>query len=386
VRVLALRVADPDGGPSWGLRIDRTTRGLICVQPGRVQSGEVGVLGIDGAFANDGRFHPFANDYVNPFGCAGIDGNGHAFASVALNDVPASGLALSCEPDALVHSPGAGTDDAQVAPVSLCRAGPLRDIAYGLLGPDALSVTYADARGHLVTEPTSGPDGAFLVVSDAPQHCPGVTFSAHGHSSVERNCTGALLLAGGQLTTIGSIRRVTYRSGRTCTLPATAPNHVIIVSCPLAGYVPRPTPQLSSEQLAAPVSVRYRGLQYLCLGTPGDAPCGAHPPKGSHVARTRYYVVDVDFTARVAVSNIASSYRIALRYPSPGSATCQSGELIGPTDGDFRAGQHVASQQLVQQACTGRFSVTVSYTQTGSRASIPVGHTTFTLPPARHHA
>jgi len=98
---------------------------------------------------------------------------------------------------------------------------------------------------------------------------------------------------------------------------------------------PRPTPQLSSEQLAAPVSVRYRGLQYLCLGTPGDAPCGAHPPKGSHVARTRYYVVDVDFTARVAVSNIASSYRIALRYPSPGSATCQSGELIGPTDGDF---------------------------------------------------
>ena len=57
--LLSLRDPDPAGGPPWGLKLIRTTRGLLCVQVGRVLLGTVGALGQDGAFGNDGNFHPF---------------------------------------------------------------------------------------------------------------------------------------------------------------------------------------------------------------------------------------------------------------------------------------------------------------------------------------
>ena len=56
--LLPLRAPDPAGGLPWGMRIVRTTRGYLCVQIGRVQDGMLGELGIDGAFHDDGRFHP----------------------------------------------------------------------------------------------------------------------------------------------------------------------------------------------------------------------------------------------------------------------------------------------------------------------------------------
>jgi hypothetical protein len=57
-RLLPIRVADPQGGPPWGLRLVRTTRGDTCVQLGRVQDGQLGSLGIADAWDNDHRFHP----------------------------------------------------------------------------------------------------------------------------------------------------------------------------------------------------------------------------------------------------------------------------------------------------------------------------------------
>src|ERR1700742_7450 len=56
-RLLPIRVADPDGGPPWGVRLIRTTRGDTCLQVGRVENGEIGALGIDGAWHNDHLFH-----------------------------------------------------------------------------------------------------------------------------------------------------------------------------------------------------------------------------------------------------------------------------------------------------------------------------------------
>jgi hypothetical protein len=61
-QLLALRVPDPEGGLPWGMRIVRTTRGEVCLQIGRVQDGQLGELGIDGAFHGDGRFHPIPAD------------------------------------------------------------------------------------------------------------------------------------------------------------------------------------------------------------------------------------------------------------------------------------------------------------------------------------
>src|SRR5262249_33299780 len=56
-QLLALRVADPDGGPPWGMRVVHTTRGVGCVQVGRVVDGKLGVLGQDGVAGDDHRFH-----------------------------------------------------------------------------------------------------------------------------------------------------------------------------------------------------------------------------------------------------------------------------------------------------------------------------------------
>src|ERR1039458_3482761 len=61
-RLLPLRTADPAGGLPWGMRIIHTTRGLICVQIGRVYDNQLGQLGVDGAFHDDGRFHPLPID------------------------------------------------------------------------------------------------------------------------------------------------------------------------------------------------------------------------------------------------------------------------------------------------------------------------------------
>src|ERR1700685_4173288 len=54
---LAISVPDPGGGLPWGMRIVRTTRGLLCPQVGRLLDGRLGVLGQDGEFKDDGLFH-----------------------------------------------------------------------------------------------------------------------------------------------------------------------------------------------------------------------------------------------------------------------------------------------------------------------------------------
>src|SRR6202043_3471520 len=48
--LLPMRVADPGGGPPWGMRVIQTTRGLVCLQGGRVVSGQLGGLGTAHAF------------------------------------------------------------------------------------------------------------------------------------------------------------------------------------------------------------------------------------------------------------------------------------------------------------------------------------------------
>jgi hypothetical protein len=45
-----------------------------------------------------------------------------------------------------------------------CARQSLRNVFYGLLGPEADAVTYEDASGRLVRQPVSKPEGAYLVV------------------------------------------------------------------------------------------------------------------------------------------------------------------------------------------------------------------------------
>jgi hypothetical protein len=139
--------ADPEGGPPWGMRVVHTTRGSTCVQMGRVQDGRLGQLGIDGAYHDDGRFHPLSADILP------ID-DGHANISCIL-----PGQTLMSRSPTQDRSAEWMVEPRKVKPT----ARELRSISYGLLGPHAVSITYRTATGTQ-TRPVSPGSGAYMIV------------------------------------------------------------------------------------------------------------------------------------------------------------------------------------------------------------------------------
>jgi len=210
--LLALRTADPAGGLSWGMRALRTTRGLVCVQVGRVDFGTIGAIGRDGAFGNDGRFHPFSENFEQGPPCVTPDAHGNAYLNVAQYGISASALLAGprgprCRaPRSLVGVPprfrASTARQLQKVGGPFCPIGELRDVYYGLLGPDAISVTHQTSSGGLVTTPTTGPDGAYLIV------LPNQPTINNGGLSY----TAALFP--------GAVRTVTYRKTRAASCPA----------------------------------------------------------------------------------------------------------------------------------------------------------------------
>lgn len=149
---------DPAGGLPWGARVFHTTRGQVCIEVGRVQNGMLGEIGEDSVFADDGRFHALPADALPP----GY-GGGTAFAqcvavgrTAVVEDANADRNAVDDLPEEF-EPPG----KRRVPPMSHRRA-----LAFGVLGPHAVSVTYRTPGGPR-TVPVHGPDGAFLIVQTA---------------------------------------------------------------------------------------------------------------------------------------------------------------------------------------------------------------------------
>jgi hypothetical protein len=165
--LLPLRVPDPYGGLPWGMRVVRTTRGLVCVQIGRVQNDQLGELGIDGAYGNDGRFHPVGPGVLPAYvgGASGggvtsergscvladgvVTGNGEAWGSA----VAAEFTGVS-ENAAFAPNRKPGSQQAR------------RDIAYGILGPHAVSVSYREGNA-INTQQVAPGIGAYMIVQRA---------------------------------------------------------------------------------------------------------------------------------------------------------------------------------------------------------------------------
>lgn len=145
--LLSLRVADPEGGPPWGMRVVHTTRGSTCVQMGRVQDGRLGQLGIDGAYRDDGRFHPLSPDILP------ID-DGYANISCIL-----PGQTLMSRSPTQDRSAEWMVEPRRLKPT----AQELRSISYGLLGPHAVSIAYRTPTGTQ-TRPVSPGTGAYMIV------------------------------------------------------------------------------------------------------------------------------------------------------------------------------------------------------------------------------
>jgi hypothetical protein len=215
-----------------------TTRGLGCIQFGRLEAGALWVIGQDGAFHDDGRLHKLPTDIFEPEGCTSLDAHGHAFIAAGRVAVPASGYAPGC------NGPE-GSNGAQPARHRPCPAADERALFYGALGPQARSITYTLA-GHSFTTPTVGPDGAYLIVTRAQAN-------ADPNVGGPDSPNGSSILPQGGLQQ--PIRTVEYRDGYVCDITASGDHDTQGQLCTPPGYVPAPI-DASATQVTAPISAR----------------------------------------------------------------------------------------------------------------------------------
>ncbi len=279
VRLLSVSTPDPAGGPPWGMRVLSTKRGEGCIQVGRMLDGKLGAIGQDSSFHDDGLFHEFA---VNTFGaeraCTLLDGNDRLFLNAVVGDIPASAWRGNYADKVCVPSTAGPyerfAEDGKRKPYPVCPQGDERNLYYGLLGPDAESITYTlDGQTH--TQPTAGPEGAYLIVTKAsPEQL--FNFNAGGTQDV--------------VPVDGPITELHYRDGATCHLTsrswiggkdACTPELKVPV-----GWVPPRMPAPTAAQVASPVHVRL-----------------LHKRHGG-------YEAILQFTSRVAISTARSSYTV----------------------------------------------------------------------------
>lgn len=326
---IGLQVSDPAGGPPWGARFIATTRGYGCLQFGRVVRGELGVIGQDGVFSNDGRFHALPADYLEgPFPCAPLDARGHAFAGVFMDGTPASGQVV----EEACSAPGRRISP----PTPVCPARDERLVMAGIAGPLARTVTYADPKGQLHTLSTSGPQGAYLIVLPAPAK---VGLEGGGY---EPGGPG-----------VGTIRQITYVNGQVChtgqELGRTAR------ACAPVGEQPIAQPAVTAATVASPVSVAL-----------------ARRPVRMRYQTQVLAMFIVSFRARVAVTSGASEYLVAV--------SCGAGTQAGPIQSDVRAGQ-VVTEEVPRNNCRGAAHVSVLYEHgwNTNGPPAPAGRTTLTV-------
>jgi hypothetical protein len=290
VRMLPIGAPDPVGGPDWGMRVLSTTRGQGCIQIGRLLDGKLGALGQDDAFADDGRFHELpVSAAFDIDGCALLDGRGRLFTNVTADERPASawigtGERLGgCVPaTAGPYEKGLRLTRQEremgLKPVPICPQSDLRNIYYGLLGPEAQSVTYVlDGQRHTLA--TVGSDGAYMFVTRASAHQL-LNFANAGTADI--------------VPVDGPIKEIHYRDGSTCHLTPKSwigGAYACTPSLPEpVGYVPVGK-QLTHAQVATSIHTRLtRGRQ------------------GRHV-------LTISFTARAGVTDARRLYSVRWREP-----------------------------------------------------------------------
>lgn len=391
VRTLALSVPDPRGGPPWGLRVLATSRGLLCVEPGRLVGGRVGAIGRDGAFRDDGAFHPFSTGYLIGVGCGTRDGRGDAFMNVEMHGIPASAL----EGDRRYTA--GGCYSASPAPAA-CPPADRRDIYFGMLGPDATSIVHRLPGGGTHMSSTAGSFGAYLVVlPHAELRCSeqqDVCSAGNGYSFSP------------ELEPNDAISAVNYRGSPACRLPKPGELERLPGErrphCSAVGYVPPRSSNvpLTARELASPVTVtavrahRYCERGELTIACEGAVPAGFTRADTLHAPPQTLLVVR--FVARHAVTDFDSHYEIETSPPSdprrPGFQEACGG-TFGPTQSNMQAGTRVQYTTFIPSACRGVIHLTVAYVVVdgpsgaapvpglpGQSSGVRVGQADLTLP------
>jgi hypothetical protein len=338
-RLLALRAADPQGGLPWGMRLVHTTRGEICVQIGRLDDGQLGQLGIDGAFHDDGRFHPFAPDILPQDSDSGDVSCNLAAAPIRIGSWASGDRSAAPSPERTSFKP---------------TAADLRLISWGLLGRHAVSITYHTAAGVLTRLVAPG-TGAYLLVSEV-SHVPrsiggGAEFVGwtSGHTVDAQSPTGI----------DGSVIATTFRFGSfTCSIGHDAP---VATRCP----TPRPTP----ENRFAPIRSLNEPVQVMLKTQPHDSCSAAYLVDPC-------YRAEIEFKAPYAVTNAGSEYFVQAKS-SCNHARASSWSFVQ----DIRQDQTVRTQSSGLFNCTsGEFKVQYLKYLDNSHPTAIVGTATLRAP------
>lgn len=274
-----------------------TSRGLGCIEVGRLAEGKLVALGRDYAFGNDGRYHVLGVASGGAgFGdwCSALDRYNRLFINQMWGEQPASAWQSRCYPPG---SPAGGHQPHEPE----CPMRDERNLYFGLLGPDAKSITYVLGGQHH-TLATSGPEGAYLIVT--------------------RSMLGQLLTGvgtGGVVPVDGPITEIHYRDGATCHITskswigeayACTPSMKVPV-----GYVPPPALSYTHQQVQTPVAAT--------------------------LIRTRdgKYELRLSLHSRVALRNAESGYDFV--WYVPGTRFENHGDYR--TEADIAAGQTVST-------------------------------------------
>ena len=332
--LLPLRVPDPEGGLPWGMRVIATSRGLLCLQVGRVQAGELGELGIDGAFHDDGRFHPLPADVLPADATSGVDENTNCHLAGETFAGELGGLDRNAT--ASEYVPTSPRQD-------------LRDVSYGDLGAHAVSVTYL-SDGRQRVEPVLPGVGAYLIVQRT---------AAHEQIGTSGGSSGIGQLDAPRPNPDGALTAIAYRfNGRLC---EDSLELKVADPCPRPRLtrVLRPLPPI---HLHRPVHVRLELHGQLIVGA------------------------ELSFIAPFAVTSAREGYAIAM--PSP----CHQGTIERSVDRDVVRGStvRVALQYPFANACGPTVLVEVLYgagARPGpGRRDFLIGATTLRAPPGTRPA
>ena len=364
---VAAQAPDPAGGLRWGLRLIQKRPLAACVQIGRVQDGRIGALGQDGSFRNDGRFHPIP--VTQNFPCDRTDASGHLFVDVFERETVASAASGVHGPGCVASQPPSVVLRRHPGPrVAICPRRDLRDIAYGVLGPDAVSITYRLA-GRQHTERT-GRDGAYIVVLPVSDR----TCTVGAPAGSRRCFLNAGETTAGQLES-GVITAVKYRDGQVCQLPVPNTSGTRQASCPNVGYVHFPRyipPNVTPAEAQARLHVRFAVTRRLCYLPGRNAftqdliPCPHGVPPGYRLGQSgpRTLLITATFTARVAADNHHQVYEFSVGQTSGPGCTGGGGGVSGTSMIPIHVGQLVRFQDQASP-CRGTYQGVVTYQPDG---------------------
>jgi hypothetical protein len=331
VKLLTADVADPGGGPPWGLRYWETDRKYACVQVGRVYAGKLGQI-------TAGKvFHELRLGVANLQlgGCFTMDGSGHAFTAVHI-DAQRGAQPPTCPPGFHVGTQLRGPHGSVIR----CSA-PDRTIDFGLLGPNAADLTYRTA-GQDHTATALGGVGAYLVVQKRIK--PVMREFGFHHRDPKLNLHGPAEPYIALTPASQVIRRVTY-SGGTCVVRVTLSPYGACNA--QAGFVAIPQPQLGDlrapiRAFAAPdrrgIRVRFRARQAVTDGR--SAYDIEVRPVGARGFMTQSYSRNVNAGDLVRTTvdlynHRRGPYRIVVRYrtvrprPGPYAEPAYPGVVVG---------------------------------------------------------